>query len=303
MKVVVAVSGGVDSVALLDLLAKKKLAPFLGRELPVIELLGIAHFNHRIHRDADKHQEFVKKLAAQYKLPFFTQRTGKKLTSEADARAARYKFLRNVEKKTGADAIALAHHADDQVETVLLNVIRGTGLLGLGGMSELRDKLWRPLVDTFKKDIYEYAKKRRLKFVHDPTNDDPTYSRNFIRLRIIGEMGRINPRVREAFLRVARHAREGNELAEMLAGEFLRRMEESKTIPLTEFCALPPAVSKAVVREIYFREVGNLQKIEGLHVNEILVLAQNQAGNKQKKFGELTFKTAKHEGARVLTWS
>lgn len=298
----VAVSGGVDSVALLDLLAKKKLGKFLGCELPPIELVGVAHFNHRIHRDANTHQKFVADLAEKYKLPYFTKRASKKLKSEADARDARYYFLKSLAKKTGADAIALGHHADDQVETVLLNVIRGTGLLGLGGMAEFRDGLWRPLLETTKKSLFEYAKSRRLKFVHDPTNDDATYSRNFVRLRIIAEMERINPRVREAFLRVARHAREGAELAALLAVEFLRRSEIKKSLPLAEFCALPQAVAKAIIREVYCREVGNLQKIEALHVSEIIELAKNSHGGKQKKFGELTFRTGKHGNVRVLTW-
>ncbi|MFH0834495.1 MAG: ATP-binding protein, partial [Patescibacteria group bacterium] len=73
MKVLIAVSGGVDSVALLDLLAKKKLGSFLGKNLPPIELVGVAHFNHRIHRDAAAHQKFVESLAKKYRLPFFTQ--------------------------------------------------------------------------------------------------------------------------------------------------------------------------------------------------------------------------------------
>ena len=302
MKVLIAVSGGADSVVLLDLLARKRLAQFLNYKLPKIEIVGVAHFNHRIHRDAAEHQKFVKELAAHYRLPFFTKRSQEKLCSEADAREARYKFLKATAKKTGADVIALAQHADDQVETVLLNVIRGTGLLGLGGMVELRDGLWRPLLNVPKKDLIKYLQKRRLKFVFDPTNEDATYSRNFIRLRIITQMERINPKVRAAFLRVARHAREGLELSRMLADEWIRNFAEGKSIPLAQFCALPPAVSKAVVREIYFREIGNLQKIEELHVSEILALAANPNGGKQKKFGELTFRTSRQSGLRVLEW-
>ncbi len=302
MKVLIAVSGGVDSVALLDLLARRKLAGFLEREIPKIEFVGVAHFNHRIHHHADEHQKFVEKLAAKHQLPFFTKRSARKLRSEAEARDARFAFLNSILRSEKADAIVLAHHADDQVETVLLNVIRGTGLLGLGGMAEFAEKKWRPLLAVSKKELFEYCKKRRLKFVHDPTNDDPTYSRNFIRLRIIGEMERLNPQVRSAFLRIARHAREGAELANLLAGEFLRRTEIGKSLPLAEFGALPPAIAKSVIREIYSREVGNLQKIEEVHIDEILKLARNPAGGKQKKLGELIFRTRKCGDRRVLAW-
>jgi tRNA(Ile)-lysidine synthase len=302
MKVLIAVSGGMDSVALLDLLARGKLAEFLRREIPPIELVGVAHFNHRIHSRADEYAQFVEKLAAQYRLPFFGGKSRKKLHSEADARDARFEFLNSVLRRKKADALALAHHADDQVETVLLNVIRGTGLLGLGGMEEFVRKKWRPLLGVSKKDLLKYCEKRRLKFVRDPTNEDAEYSRNFIRLRIIGEMEQLNPQVRAAFLRIARHAREGAELASLLAGEFLRRTENAKSLPLAQFGVLPPAVAKSVIREIYFREVGNLQKIEEVHIDEILRLARNPAGGKRKKCGELFFRTGKKDNERILSW-
>ncbi|MFA6458536.1 MAG: tRNA lysidine(34) synthetase TilS [Patescibacteria group bacterium] len=302
MKIIVAVSGGVDSVVLLDLLAKKKLAKFLGRKLPKIEILGVAHFNHRIHREADAQQQFVKQLAAKYRLPFFTKTSSRKIKSEAEARAARYEFLEKLWQKEKADTIALAHHGDDQVETIFLNLIRGSGLAGATGMTELAGKKWRPFLEIPKAQIEAYAKKAKLKFVVDPTNSDPNFARNYLRAEILPRMRQLNPRLDEGIRRFAKIARENLELTNLLAAEFLRRTENAQTIPLLEFGVLPPAVAKAVVREIYLKEIGNLQKIEERHVAEVLALARNSAGGKQKKFGELTFRTAKLAGQRVLSW-
>lgn len=302
MKVVVAVSGGVDSVVLLDLLAKKKLAKFLVRKLEKIEVLGVAHFNHSIHREADAQQKFVEQLAAKYRLPFFTKTSSRKLKSEAEARAARYEFLEKIAKQEKADVLALAHHTDDQVETIFLNLIRGSGLAGAIGMTEFVGKKWRPFLEVPKTQIITYAKKAKLKFVVDPTNADPNFSRNYLRAEILPKMRQLNPRLNEGVLRFAKIARENFELTNLLANEFLRRTEKTQTIPLMEFGVLPPAVAKAIIRAIYLREIGNLQKIEEHHVAEILELARNPAGNKKKKMGELTFQTAKLAGQRVLSW-
>lgn len=303
MKVVVAVSGGVDSVVLLDLLAKKKLEKFLNRKLPTTSYqLVVAHFNHRIHGEADAQQQFVEQLATKYRLPFFTKTSSRKIKSEAEARAARYEFLEKLLRREKADVIALAHHGDDQVETIFLNLIRGSGLSGATGMTELAGKKWRPFLEVPKTQIENYAKKVQLKFVVDPTNSDPNFARNYLRAEILPRMRQLNSRLNEGILRFAKIARENLELTNLLATEFLRRTENSKTIPLLEFGVLPPAVAKAVIREIYFQTIGNLQKIEEHHVAEVLTLARNSAGGKQKKFGELTFRTAKLAGQRVLSW-
>ena len=306
MKIVVAVSGGLDSVALLHLLARGKLAEFLKIENRKSKIenrkLIVAHFDHRIHGESRAHAQFVEKLAAKYRLPFFGGKSRRKLKSEADARDARFEFLEKVAAREKCDRIALAHHADDQVETIFLNIVRGSGLRGLGGMSEFAGKKWRPLLGVSKSELAKFAAREKLKFVDDPTNAESNYSRNFLRREILPKLRKLNPKMDAAILRLARQSRENLELANEVAAEFLARTADGKSLPLAQFTALPPAVAKSVIREIYFREVGNLRKIESLHLDEILELARNPAGGKRKKFGELIFRTGKEGDNRILSW-
>lgn len=171
---VCAVSGGVDSVVLLDMcIAHKK------------SNLIVAHFNHGIRDDADTDADFVRQLAAQYQLPYVEekQHLGKS-ASEEEARNARYVFLHQVQKQHKADAIITAHHADDVVETIVLNILRGTGWRGLSSLRST-PTIMRPLLSVRKKEILEYANTHALKWREDATNQEDIYTRNYIRHHII----------------------------------------------------------------------------------------------------------------------
>lgn len=173
-KYVVAVSGGVDSVVLLDLLRKQK-------NLDLV----VAHFDHGIRSDSDKDRVFVKKLADKYKKDFLYDEG--KLgpgASEATARAARYKFLKKIAKDTKSKAIVTAHHQDDVIETALINILRGTSAKGLGALKSTKE-IKRPLLDFSKAEILNYAKQNQLKWVEDETNNDEKYLRNYIRKNLI----------------------------------------------------------------------------------------------------------------------
>lgn len=174
---VVAVSGGVDSVVLLDLLSKK---PDL--------TLTVAHFDHGIRDDSVKDRQFVQKLAKHYGLRFiYDEGNLGPDVSEAIAREARYKFLRKVKINTKSKAIVTAHHQDDVIETVIINMIRGTGRKGMSSLSTTED-LSRPLIGFTKVDIKTYANKNKLSWRDDPSNKDTKYLRNHIRLNIIPKM-------------------------------------------------------------------------------------------------------------------
>lgn len=168
-KYVVAVSGGVDSVVLLDMLVNNELI--------------VAHFDHGIRTDSAKDAVFVAELAKKYNLPFETKREelGSE-TSEEKARDRRYEFLRKVAKKHSAKLIT-AHHADDVVESIAINLSRGTGWRGL---AVLDSDVVRPLTEMTKSEIISYAKKHKLTWREDSTNKSDKYLRNRIRRKIIG---------------------------------------------------------------------------------------------------------------------
>lgn len=174
---VVAVSGGVDSVTLLDLLMEHG-----GYELE------IAYFNHGWTSHGDEAQEIVKWLAKKYGLPFHTEKASAKITSEAAARQARYAFLRRVKGRLGAAAIITAHHEDDVFETVVLNLRRGTGRRGLTPFGTQPDVL-RPLVDVSKEGLRAYATAHQLEWLEDPTNTDTSYTRNAVRHELASKKG------------------------------------------------------------------------------------------------------------------
>lgn len=168
MKYIVAVSGGVDSVVLLDMLVQR------GEH----ELI-VAHFDHGIRPDSAADARFVEALAADYGLPFVTKRAELgEGASEEIARRYRYAFLQHQAAKHEA-VIVTAHHADDVVETIALNFARGTGWRGVAVLS--RKQVVRPLLHLTKQRIYEYARERRLEWVEDSTNGEVVYLRNRLR--------------------------------------------------------------------------------------------------------------------------
>lgn len=173
-KYVVAVSGGVDSMVVLDVLCRQS----------QLELV-VAHYDHGIRTDSYKDRKLVQKTAKDYGL-VFEYEEGKMApnASEATARAKRYDFLRRVQEKHQARAIITAHQQDDKLETAILNMIRGTGRKGLSSLSSRKDVV-RPLLKSTKQEIYDYAQKNKIEWREDTTNSDERYLRNYIRLQIM----------------------------------------------------------------------------------------------------------------------
>ena len=176
-KYVVAVSGGVDSVTLLDLLSKQS-----GLELVV------AHFDHGIRKESPKDRKFVQNLAKTYGVEFVYENgnLGAK-ASEMQARDARYEFLSKVVNKYKAKAIITAHHQDDVLETIIMNMLRGTGRKGLSSLQSTSNVI-RPLLSYSKQQIKEYAVKNHLVWVEDSTNEDTNYYRNWVRHKIVPKL-------------------------------------------------------------------------------------------------------------------
>jgi len=184
-KILVAVSGGIDSVTLLDVLYKIKDRYGLG--------LRVIHVNHCLRgAEADRDQQFVEELAQNYGLPIAVKKVDVKKFSAANkysieeaARMLRYQFFNEELVRTGYDWVALGHNADDQAETILDHLLRGSGVSGLAGMRAKRDRFIRPLLAFPRNDIETYVKNAGLNYVTDSTNNELTYRRNKIRHQLI----------------------------------------------------------------------------------------------------------------------
>lgn len=189
--VIIGVSGGADSMALLDILHNL--------EYNCI----VAHCNFHLRgQESYRDEYFVEKVATKYKFKYVSANFDTKkyieeesISLEMAARELRYAWFEKIRKEYKAEKIAVAHHQDDSVETVLINLIRGTGIRGLSGIAPVNGKVIRPLLCIFREDILEYLKARHIGFVEDSTNKEDIYTRNKIRLNVIPLLKTINPSV------------------------------------------------------------------------------------------------------------
>jgi tRNA(Ile)-lysidine synthase len=194
--VIVAVSGGADSTALLLILAE------LADEFGLV--LHVAHFDHRTRpKESAEDADFVARLANRVGAPIRVGRAEKPMKTEEDARTARYAFLRRAASEIGATAVATGHTRDDQAETVLLHLTRGSGLAGLAGMRPLRDGIGRPLLTIGRKETLAVCRAARIRPRSDPTNRSLRFARNRVRLEVLPELAKINRRAVEAIARFA----------------------------------------------------------------------------------------------------
>lgn len=204
--VLCAVSGGVDSVVLLSILNELK-EEF---ELDV----KVVHLNHNWRGvEALEDLEFVCNLAQKYNFEYYTETLENDLKkTENDAREARYAFFERALKKFNADVCFLAHNKNDNVETLIYRIIKGTGVFGLSSIPSVRMPYYRPLLEFSRTEIETYAKQNRLKFRIDKSNDDTKYKRNFIRQKIIPDMLSINENALNSIASLIKLAGEHNDL-------------------------------------------------------------------------------------------
>ena len=305
-RVGVAVSGGADSVALLLLLLE------LRKQLGVV--LSVAHFNHKLrgkHSDAD--EKFAAKLAQKYKLAFHgghadvgAQAKRNKANLEDTARRTRYEFFGALVSEGHLDKIAVAHTADDQAETVLAHILRGTGIAGLGGIHPQVGSVVRPLLEVRRAELRAYLKSKKQTWREDATNRDTTRMRARIRKKLVPVLEKhFQPAVVEHLATLAELAREDEGLIEAMIDQRIRAcVERSKTSARISTAHLLTGKkdfttegtpfeaqgkenaekSLAVSRRIVRRIAGELKAREGqlnaAHVRSILDLAQSGENGK-----------------------
>ena len=221
-RLLVAVSGGPDSVVLLDALHREGF------------FVVIAHCNFHLRGDASNEDaEFVKSLAAKYQVPyclidFDTEKVAeeRKISIEMAARDLRYEWFEQMAAEYNCDLIAVAHNADDTVETFFLNLTRGSGLQGLSGMAQLRGKIVRPLLKVSRKQIMEYIAEYNLQYRIDATNLETIYTRNKIRHNLIPQFEEINPSFLNTMANNMRFIASAQSIVEAYAAEAYKKVVE-----------------------------------------------------------------------------
>lgn len=238
MKYIVAVSGGLDSVALLDMLAALR-SQHAGVDLVV------AHVDHGIRPNSAADAEHVRTLAGRYGLPYEMTRLelGPGASEEA-ARDARYAWLEDVRMKHRADGVITAHHQDDLLETILLNFQRGTGWRGLASL-RTSDERYRPLLDASKASLTRYAIDHDLSWHEDSTNDDVRYTRNYIRH---GVVAKLHGEPRAKLLKLARQQRKLREEIEKETAKVLSDIKDEVGLSRHKLIMMPDNVALEVLR-------------------------------------------------------
>jgi tRNA(Ile)-lysidine synthase len=273
---VVAVSGGPDSMALLH---------YLARDAANVPPVAAGHVNHALRgSESDADAAFVRAAAKEWGIPYeeITLRAGS-AHSEERARLARYEALGAIAARVGARRVLTAHTADDQAETVLLRLFRGAGLRGLAGMpvrGRVRGvQVVRPLLQVTREEIQEYLRRRGVEYRMDSTNETSVPARNFVRREVLPLVrARLNPSVRDALLRSAAAARDADELLLALARErfpevIVAREPGQITLDATRIVQYPKSLRVYVFRLALQELTGSLREVAGAHIEALLTLA------------------------------
>lgn len=298
--VVVAVSGGADSTALLLALAELK------NYNKLYTSVCVAHFDHRLRKSSSKDAKWVADLSA--KLGFKSV-IGRAKVLESDdnleqaAREARYAFLERTAKRVSANYVLTAHTMDDQAETVLLRLMRGSASLGLGGMEALRPlaknssiKLVRPLLWARRAETEAYCRLRKIQFLSDEMNDDLSFARVKVRKQLLPLMQSFNNRIVEAISRTATQLREDGAVLVNNSDALLQRAavsnEESEEsgetkVPVLDVKVLanaPPALRRRALRQWLSNARGGTRRLEMVH---LLAVEKLLDGNGSGRVAEL----------------
>ncbi len=281
----VAVSGGIDSVVLLDILASLK------EELHISLL--VLHLNHGIRgEEAERDQKFVQDLSKRYALPSLNKKVDvpsymgeTSLSLQEAARELRYRFFEEAMETQNLDKVAVGQSADDQAETVLMRFIKGGGTRGLKGIPYVREERYiRPLLDVWREELQGYAQQRGLAFVEDSSNLKTTYLRNQIRHELLPYLRKYNPNIKERLLQLAQILGEDDlyleVLAQELAKEIVKRNNEEVFIPISQLLSLPSTLQVRVLQRA-FAHISAGKILEYPHLKGILRMAQEGGGSKR----------------------
>ena len=286
-KVVVAVSGGPDSITMLDILNEIKNEKIIDFEI------SVAHINHMIREEAKLDELYVKNYCEEKNIDFYSKSidvlklaNNNKTGTEEMGRIVRYKFFDEVLEKTGSNKVSIAHNKNDKAETMIMNILRGSGISGLKGIVPKRGKYIWPLIECERYEIENYCKEKNLNPRIDKTNFDNTYTRNKIRNIVIPYIKQeFNPNIINTLSRLSELVVEEDDYIEnkvKKAYETLLIKEDKKEIilDLKKFNEEEKVIKSRIVLYTITRLLGNCQGIGKVHIEDIIKLCSNNIGNK-----------------------
>ncbi|MCX5708193.1 MAG: tRNA lysidine(34) synthetase TilS [Candidatus Omnitrophica bacterium] len=277
--VAIGVSGGPDSLTLLYVLAGLKKEFHLK--------LHVAHLDHMLRRDSGQDRKFVETVAHKLDLPFTSasinvKAIAQKGSLEEICRNVRLGFLFKVSRNIKANKIALGHNLDDQAETVLMRLLRGSGLYGLAGILPKKEisgfTIVRPLIEVKRKEIAAYLKRKKLIPRIDPTNSQDIYFRNKIRHKLLPALEKdYNPNIKEILSHTAESIANDYDFLNQVSNVAAKKL--GAKINLKKFSRLHPSVQRMVLRKQIFRLKGSTRRIDFRHIREIEELISNRPVN------------------------
>ena len=290
--IVIGVSGGPDSMTLLNVLI------LLNKMQKINCKLVVAHINHGIRVEADEETKYVQEFCQKNNIPCYVRKEKveelareSKIGTEEAGRKARYEFFDEISQKTSSNKIAVAHNKNDKIETIIMHVLRGSGTSGLIGIEPIREnKYIRPLIETAREDIEKYCLENNLEPKIDKTNLESIYKRNKIRNDLIPYIKKeFNPNIVKTINRLSEVATEENEYLEKIAKSEFENIsvnlennlqEKQVALDLKKFNNLELVIKRRVILYTISKVTGSTVGIEKVNIDEIIKLCKNNIGNK-----------------------
>ena len=288
-KIVLAVSGGPDSICMLDILNDIK----NDETIDINFEIAVAHVNHMIRKEAEEDEKYVKKYCEEKQIEFYSKSidvqkmaNNNKIGVEEAGRKVRYAFFDEILEKTNAQKIAIAHNKNDKVETVLMHILRGSGINGLKGIEAKRGKYIRPLIECERNEIEEYCIEKKLQPRIDKTNFENEYTRNKVRNLLIPYIKKeFNPNLIQTIDRLSNLvAEEENYMDKQVENVYkellISEKEKEIQLNLKIFNIQEKVIKSRVILYTITRLFGNSKGLEKIHIEDIIKLCDKNIGNK-----------------------
>lgn len=288
-KVVLAVSGGPDSICMLDILNDIKNDETIDINFEIV----VAHVNHMIRKEAEEDEKYVKKYCEEKQIEFYSKSidvqkmaNNNKIGIEEAGRKARYDFFNEILERTNAQKIAIAHNKNDKVETVLMHILRGSGINGLKGIEAKRGKYIRPLIECERNEIEEYCTEKNLQPRIDKTNFENEYTRNKVRNLLIPYIQKeFNPNLIQTIDRLSNLVAEEEKYMDKQVEKVYKEMlisesENEIQLRLKTFNIQEKVIKSRIILYTITRLFGNSKGLEKIHIEDIIKLCSNNIGNK-----------------------